>query len=243
MKKTIFALLAMLCFAVPAFAQDCFMRGDADADGQITPNDISVLIDYLLNGEWPAPEDSNEPDERAIDLGLPSGTLWASMNIGATSETGTGLFLSWGESAGKASYDEASYDYDEMTIDCIAGTEYDPATNLWGGRWTTPTKAQWDELKANTIIQKTNVGGVDCFKVRCKTDASKYIYLPMCGQMIDAGLSDNGYAWYWSSTQAEWNGSTKTAYYFFGSGTYQSISSTNKRVGLQVRPVWVPKAQ
>lgn len=57
MKKTIFALLAVLCFSIPAVADDehCYLRGDANADDQIDPSDISALIDYLLNGVWPEP--------------------------------------------------------------------------------------------------------------------------------------------------------------------------------------------
>ena len=56
MKKIIFALMAVLCFAIPAIADDdhCYLRGDANGDDQIDPSDISALIDYLLNGVWPA---------------------------------------------------------------------------------------------------------------------------------------------------------------------------------------------
>ena len=35
-----------------------------------------------------------------VDLGLPSGTLWATMNVGANSETDTGLYFAWGETTG-----------------------------------------------------------------------------------------------------------------------------------------------
>jgi hypothetical protein len=32
-----------------------------------------------------------------VDLGLPSGTLWATMNIGAESQTEFGSYFKWGE--------------------------------------------------------------------------------------------------------------------------------------------------
>lgn len=35
-----------------------------------------------------------------VDLGLPSGTLWATMNVGAQSETDHGLYFAWGETQG-----------------------------------------------------------------------------------------------------------------------------------------------
>lgn len=37
-----------------------------------------------------------------VDLGLPSGTLWAKMNVGAESETDYGLYFAWGETQGYA---------------------------------------------------------------------------------------------------------------------------------------------
>ena len=36
----------------------------------------------------------------AVDLGLPSGTLWANMNVGATSETENGILFLWGDITG-----------------------------------------------------------------------------------------------------------------------------------------------
>ena len=47
-------LLALFMMPLSAAADD-YVRGDADLDGQITPADISALINYLLNGEWPQP--------------------------------------------------------------------------------------------------------------------------------------------------------------------------------------------
>lgn len=35
-----------------------------------------------------------------VDLGLPSGTLWASCNVGATNPEDAGLFFAWGETEG-----------------------------------------------------------------------------------------------------------------------------------------------
>lgn len=60
MKKTIFALFAVLCFSIPALADEetGFIRGDVDLDGSVNIADVTALIDYLLSGQWPseAPE-------------------------------------------------------------------------------------------------------------------------------------------------------------------------------------------
>ena len=230
--KKLFTLAAIVALAMPAMAQDIMVVNTKD--GQSVKYSIDNIKEIVF-------EDSQDvPDERAIDLGLPSGTLWASMNIGSTTEAGTGLYLSWGETAEKVSYDEDSYSYEDMIMTSFAGTECDPATVLWGSRWTTPTKEQWDELIANTIMQKSNMNGVDGLKIRSKT-STNFIFLPYCGQMIDSSLSDAGYGWYWASTQGSWNSSTNVGDYFFSAGTSNRMSTTNKRVGQQVRPVQVPK--
>ncbi|MBQ9555617.1 MAG: hypothetical protein IJV05_05275 [Muribaculaceae bacterium] len=56
MKKTIFALFAVLCFSIPALADEGteFVRGDVDLNGSVSIDDVTALIDYLLKGEWPA---------------------------------------------------------------------------------------------------------------------------------------------------------------------------------------------
>ena len=37
---------------------------------------------------------------QAVDLGLPSGTKWANMNVGATSESDNGILFLWGDVTG-----------------------------------------------------------------------------------------------------------------------------------------------
>lgn len=56
MKKTIFALFAVLCFSIPALADEGtgFIRGDVDLDGSVNIADVTALIDYLLSGQWPS---------------------------------------------------------------------------------------------------------------------------------------------------------------------------------------------
>ena len=49
----------------------------------------------------------------AVDLDLPSGTLWANMNVGATSPEDYGLYFAWGETTGYTDYatDGRSFDW------------------------------------------------------------------------------------------------------------------------------------
>lgn len=102
----------------------------------------------------------------AVDLGLPSGTCWAPVNVGAVSAVEYGDYYAWGETETKIEYTWESYRYfkdnngngkpwtGEKTdageiVDIgrdIRGTEYDVAHVKWGGTWKLPTRAQCQEL-------------------------------------------------------------------------------------------------
>ena len=96
-----------------------------------------------------------------VDMGLPSGTLWATCNIGAESSTDFGDYFAWGETEPKEEYTDKSYKffegYKELPgVGCyllctnigedICGTEYDAARVKWGGRWRLPTFEEVGEL-------------------------------------------------------------------------------------------------
>lgn len=86
-------------------------------------------------------------DHEYIDLNLPSGTLWAAYNIGASFEGDTtAQLLRWAnlpyDSQNPNAYDQSAYELGNA----IQGTQYDPATAAWGDEWCTPTLEQWHEL-------------------------------------------------------------------------------------------------
>lgn len=97
-----------------------------------------------------------------IDLGLPSGTLWAKMNVGAKKETDAGLYFAWGETTGYAaghkrfSWDDYKYEsvnhstkYDQDGLTKLELTDDAAAVNM-GCDWCMPTKAQCEELFKET---------------------------------------------------------------------------------------------
>ena len=90
----------------------------------------------------------------AVDLGLPSGTLWANMNVGATSIYKKGNLYAWGETEVKSTYTSNNYFDKTYTLFnannySIIGTEYDVAHVVWGDDWVMPTTSQWHELRDN----------------------------------------------------------------------------------------------
>lgn len=77
-----------------------------------------------------------------VDLGLPSGTLWATTNIGASKPIEPGTYLNFGYNfiPGRTQYNGGTL------WDGITGSQYDQATAHWGKEWRTPTKSEIEEL-------------------------------------------------------------------------------------------------
>jgi len=139
-----------------------------------------------------------------VDLGLPSGTLWATCNIGANSPEETGDLFAWGETDTKDSYTKENYSFDFYSIDPSEklGPEDDAATVNWGCLWRMPSKAQYEELicgQYTTIEETTTLNGVKGIKVTGKNDNS--IFLPNA-QYWTINMSYNDYTHSWEPTGA-----------------------------------------
>lgn len=82
-----------------------------------------------------------------VDLGLPSGTKWATCNIGATAPEKPGNLYAWGESSTKSNYSTSTYSLAGRSIKEISGDKnLDTATKLWGDGWRMPTHEEFNEL-------------------------------------------------------------------------------------------------
>lgn len=142
-----------------------------------------------------------------VDLGLPSGLMWAKANLGAESETDPGLYYQWGDTEGHATdsgYNFSSYNYSSKGLNAIStnlNLAQDAANVRLGGDWRMPTEREFNELQKNTNITWTTINGVAGHKFTNKTDASKYIFMPAAGYYDGSSLSDWGSEGrYWSST-------------------------------------------
>ncbi|MBR5001964.1 MAG: hypothetical protein IKY13_00445, partial [Bacteroidaceae bacterium] len=81
-----------------------------------------------------------------IDLGLPSGTRWATCNIGASQPHQPGVLYAWGEKASKTTYAPETSKTHGKDIDDFSGdATYDVATAQWGKGWRMPTKEEFEE--------------------------------------------------------------------------------------------------
>lgn len=117
--------------------------------------------------ERPKPQDQSPYGVEAVDLGLPSGTRWANMNIGATRPEEFGGYYAWGEVTEKSNYDWPTYTHCDGTIEScrdigsnISGTQYDVAYVKWGDRWRMPTFEQIKELWIECSTKWTKFNGI-----------------------------------------------------------------------------------
>ena len=190
-----------------------------------------------------------------VDLGLPSGTLWATCNIGATKPEEYGDYFAWGETKPKSIYDWTTYKFvnggfDKLTKYCnnsdrgnngftdnLTSLESgdDAATANWGSDWCMPTKEQWKELLENTTDEWTMQNGVKGRLFTSKKNG-KSLFLPAAGYRWGSGLhgdgSDGGY---WSSSLYTGNPSRAWGFRFY---SYYYIMGSNYRGrGRSVRAV------
>ena len=191
----------------------------------------------------------------AVDLGLPSGTFWANMNVGASKPEDFGNYFAWGETKPQreGQYNWKSYKwcngekntltkycsnpncgYNKFTDDkTTLEPEDDAATVNWGATWCTPTKEQWTELLNNTTIEDTRLNRILCYKFTSKINGNSII-LPAAGWYNDGShLNVNmsiGFA-YWASTISNYQ--SGIADNILGTST----SGSMRYHGYPVRPV------
>lgn len=208
---------------------------------------------------WACSDDDDVPDysgedaegRKFVDLGLPSGTLWATCNVGASSPEEYGDYFAWGETTPKESYDWNTYKYcngsDTMTKYCTWDSygSVDNKTSLdlmddaayknWGDGWRMPSLEQWTELYENCTWTRELKKGKDGYKVKSKTNRHS-IFIPDAGYRYKDGLYHVG------SVSAYWTRSLHpTASYNGGCFSLESRNPVRtgqyRYYGHNVRPV------
>lgn len=166
----------------------------------------------------PQNDDNIDNGHEYVDLGLTSGTLWATCNVGAETPEGYGSYFAWGETRSKAVFDWDTYKYsngsmDSLTKYCnkpgsgyhgftdkliVLETEDDAAKAKWGGEWRTPTAEEWMELYQKTSSVWTSRNGVNGRLFTGRNGNT--LFLPAAGYRLDDQFIYVGkYGNYWSN--------------------------------------------
>ena len=194
-------------------------------------------------------------DEHAyVDLGLPSGLLWATCNVGADTPEAYGDYFAWGETTPKGTYNWSTYqhcmgDYDMLTKYCYDFyygyngftdnlttllPEDDAAAANWGGNWRMPTQEEFQELYNNTTVTWTQQNGVNGKLFTASNGNS--LFLPAAGRRWGGELYDaGGYGYYWSSSLDTSYTGDAWHFYFYSRMTY--VRDDTRFYGQSVRAV------
>ncbi len=202
-------------------------------------------------------DNDNSTDGGWVDLGLPSGLLWASCNLGADSPEGYGNYFAWGETQSNDLYDWSTYRYCTAEGDSLltltkynTSTDYGTKDNLTtlqtmddaaaarlsGTRM--PTREDWEELLAGTIAEWTTQNGVAGYRLTAPNGNS--LFLPAAGSSNGAELVAAGvFGFYWSASL--YTDSPDDAWSFSFLSGADSIGSFGYRSdGQSIRPVKSP---
>lgn len=219
----------------------------------LTPNTTYYVRAYAINSKGIGYGENVSFTTEAhdyVDLGLPSGTLWATSNVGAKTPEEYGDYFAWGETAPKTTYSWSTYrycngGYDQLTKYCndpdygydgfrdnltTLQPSDDAATANWGNGWRMPTADQWEELFLNTTNTWMTNG------LLFTASNGKTLFLPAAGCRLDGELYETGSTGaYWSSSIVT-DGPNRSWYFYFNSGDYY-MNNDPRFIGLSVRPV------
>ena len=163
-----------------------------------------------------------------VDLGLPSGLKWATMNIGAEKESDYGIMFAWGQTDNAVAtkfVDSENYPYnwanapfnggntsysadvfnkvkDTVCPNGVLAKKYDAAAQIMGGDWRMPTQDEFQELIDNTTNEWTQVNGVNGYKFTSNKEGfqNNSIFIPAAGGCSGGSVNNVGRGVVWSSS-------------------------------------------
>ena len=192
-----------------------------------------------------------------VDLGLPSGTKWATCNVGATNPEDYGNYYAWGEISPKENYDWTTYIWCNGSLSTLTKYSVEPSTGYngftdslvtleasddaatanWGSGWRMPTFEEMHELVDNCTITWITQNGVSGLLFRGPSGGA--IFLPAAGVRDDVTsfyVGSQGY--YWSNSLCTSGPSSASAWRQFFTSEYNELrSSLGRYHGASVRAV------
>ena len=188
-----------------------------------------------------------------VDLNLPNGTLWATMNVGASKPSDYGLYFAWGETYGytadqigkdkqfnwgnyKWIVDGLDLNFSKYKITGATLNLEDDAVHInMGGSWHMPTDKQIQELIDNTTSTWTTQDGVNG-RLFTSMNNGESIFIPAAGSAWDGSVVNRGsYGRVWSSMLSASN--VDYGQYLYFDSDNASLYGSNRGSGCSVRGV------
>ena len=228
------------------------------SDEFVLPNVSYITENEDVHFHWFNPYNGHE----YVDLGLPSGKLWAKCNVGANSETDYGLYFAWGETTGYKDinsgknfswedYKHCNGTYNSLTkynfnddfgiVDNkkIIDLEDDAAHVNMGGDWRMPTPGDLQELIDNTVYEWTTVNGVNGGLFTSKINGQK-IFFPAAGACIYGSIFQVGSIGVYNGSYVE---TTAVLNLSFNSEGPQINAELERCMGVTVRGIITKKTK
>lgn len=197
-----------------------------------------------------------------VDLGLPSGNLWATHNVGADTLYKHGDYFAWGEIKPKTAYtiencvmwDIAMWNQPVSHDDSIRGisgnANYDAATAIWGDEWRMPTMEDYQELYENCTRQLLDMPTPDGYvkgwmfigpnNNRIFIPLSGYRDGELYGEVPGDFYAVGEMAHYWHSSVLKYNSGAGILYLELGwNGPYYYNYHVSRYHGCNIRPIYV----
>ena len=144
-----------------------------------------------------------------VDLGLPSGTMWATCNVGATKPEDEGLLFQFGRVDGYLYNDKHNQFKTDDTPVTTSGKIYkkndildldDDAAHVHiGGKWRMPTYEQLNELLDNTTQEVETINGVKGMMFTSNING-RQLFIPFAGYWYNGSfIAAGSSAGVWSS--------------------------------------------
>lgn len=242
------------------------LPGRSLPDG-MTADDVKRMVSHAigdLDTMRDVSTDGTLHEHEYVDLGLPSGTLWATENI--KDANGNELYFAWGETrgytkeqVGKSEEGKIAFNWNDYAfgaVDWDGDTNYgmkkynntdelevlepkdDAATVNWGEGWKMPTSGQIEELRDSTRYEQATVNGIPGTKLISKVEGytDKFLFFPVAGYVDDGEVNNVGrIGSYWSSSMYRFMGiNTGGALWLWDGPMYGYY---NRCCGCPVRPV------
>lgn len=210
---------------------------------------FNAITGEVFAERFPFTPTSSEPV--AVDLGLPSGTLWCDRNVGAKSVEDYGAYISWGNTflhypkrkndwgddidSFDCEFDFGDYEKTEgNTLKGDIDLAHDAARINMGEPWKMPTSEQFKELYDNCTWERKTVNGVNGYLATSKINGNS-VFFPAAGYGRGTSVNYVGsYGRYWSSS---WYSASRAYRMSFNSSSVNPQNSSYRYFGFAVRAV------